>query len=74
MEAIIIMDSEFYDRCYESWCRGKSADLDYDKWDHYRAQGFYPDEITVDMMLPQPTEPDIIEVEELFSDEDWPND
>ena len=52
------MDREFYDRCYESWCQGKSADLDYDRWDYYRSQGYYPDEISVNMMHPRPPEPE----------------
>lgn len=48
------MDDEFYDRCYEAWCCGKNPDnLSYDRWDHYRADGFYPDEITLNMMYPR---------------------
>lgn len=52
------MDKEFYDRCYDAWASGKSADLDYDRWDNFRAQGYYPDEITVGMMCPRRHEPE----------------
>jgi len=51
------MDDEFYDICYDAWRSGKNPDnVSEDKWDYYRAEGYYPDEITLGMMLAESPE------------------
>ena len=46
-------DEDFYDRVYEEWRRGHNPDdINEDRWDDLQAQGFYPDEISVDMLCP----------------------
>lgn len=43
----------FYDLVYDEWKRGhNSDDVSWDRFDSYLAKGYYPDEITVDMMCP----------------------
>ena len=45
----------FYDACYDNWRRGGSADLSHDDFDHYRSQGFDPDE-SAQMLIQQEIE------------------
>lgn len=46
-------NDNFYDCCYEEWRRGHNPDdLSMDRWDDLRAQGYYPDEISTDMLCP----------------------
>jgi hypothetical protein len=53
------MDDEFYDLCYEAWCRGRNPDsVSIDQYDACLADGYYPDEITLDMVYPKPKEDD----------------
>jgi hypothetical protein len=48
------MEKEFDDLVYEAWRRGRNPDLvSADRYDDRRAQGYYPDEITLDMVLPK---------------------
>ena len=48
------MDDEFYDLVYEAWMSGRDPDaVDIDRYDDLQAQGYYPDEISLDMMLPK---------------------
>ena len=55
-EAMAI-DKEFYDLCYDAWWSGRNPDaVDMDRYNYYRAQNYYPDEITLDMMLPREEE------------------
>lgn len=38
---------------YDAWMNGRDPDaVDPDKYDHYRSQGFYPEEISLNMMVP----------------------
>ena len=48
-------NDRFYDLCYDAWRSGKNPDsLSIDKYDAYQqVDGYYPDEITLEMMLPQ---------------------
>ena len=44
----------FYDLCYEAWCRGVNPDyVNYDNYDYCRSQGYYPEEIGLDMIYKQ---------------------
>ena len=48
------VNKEFYDLVYDAWMSGKNPDLvSKDKYDDLLAQGYYPDEITLDMVLPR---------------------
>ena len=48
------MDDEFYDLCYDAWRSGKNPDaVDPDAYDDARCRGYYPDEITLDMVYPK---------------------
>ena len=51
------MDKKDYDRfadlCYEAWRQGKNPDaVSEDRYDACRAEGWYPDEISLDMVYP----------------------
>jgi len=51
------MDDEFYDLCYDAWMTGKNPDnVDIDLYDSAIADGYYPDEITLDMVYPKQTQ------------------
>jgi hypothetical protein len=53
------MEDEFYELCYETWMTGKNPDLvDIDRYDDARADGYYPDEITLKMVYPLPPQED----------------
>jgi len=48
------MDKKFYDLVYEAWMEGKDPDaVSIDRYDDKRADGYYPDEITLDMVYPR---------------------
>lgn len=48
------MDKEYYDLQYEAWRRGENPDrIDPDRYDDLKARGYYPEEITLEMMLPE---------------------
>jgi len=48
------MEDEFYDLVYEAWRRGKDSDaVSMDSYDDYRDRGYYPDEISLDMVYPK---------------------
>lgn len=48
-------DKEFYDLCYEAWRNGKNPDaVSIDRYDARLADGYSPDEITLDMVYPKP--------------------
>ena len=54
------MDKEFYDLVYDAWIRGKDPDaVSIDRYDDRLADGYYPEEITLDMVYPKPPEPEI---------------
>ncbi len=51
------MDKEFYDLCYEAWLQGKNPDyVNVDSYDYMKSRGFYPDEITLKDVYPQPNQ------------------
>jgi hypothetical protein len=50
------MDDEFYDLVYEAWQTGKDPDaVSIDAYDNCRTQGYYPDEISLNMVYPKQT-------------------
>jgi len=47
------MDKEFYDLCYEAWCKGKNPDaVSEEAYEMCKDRGFYPDEITLRDVYP----------------------
>ena len=49
------MDDEFYDLVYEAWSCGCNPDnVDIDRYDSALADGYYPEEITLNMVYPEP--------------------
>jgi len=53
------MDKEFHNLEYEAWRFGKNPDsLNPDRYDDLRSRGYYPDEISLDMMLPKRSDED----------------
>lgn len=50
-------EKEFYDLVYDAWMCGKNPDsVSTDRYDNLRNDGYYPDEISLNMVLPKPTE------------------
>lgn len=48
------MDDEFYDLVYDAWRREKDPDLvSEDSYEYMRAQGYYPDEISLEDVYPK---------------------
>ena len=48
------MEKEFYDLVYEAWRNGKNPDaVSMDDYYYYRDYGYYPDEISLDMVYPK---------------------
>ena len=44
------MKDEFYDKVYDAWKSGKNSDMVLeDRYDNLRIQGYYPDEISLNM-------------------------
>lgn len=44
---------DFYDLVYREWKRGHNPDdISADRYGDHLARGYYPDEITLDMMCP----------------------
>ena len=47
------MDKEYYDLQYDAGEAGRDPDaITIDTYEYLKSQGFYPDEITVEMMIP----------------------
>lgn len=47
-------DERFYDLVYDAWRAGKDYDaVSRDRFDDKLSDGYYPDEITLDMVLPK---------------------
>lgn len=47
----------FYDLVYDAWRSGRNPDsVSRDWFDDFRAQGYYPDEISLEMVYPKPSE------------------
>jgi hypothetical protein len=47
-------DNRFYDLRYDVWRSGRNPDnLSRDDFDTYLVQGYHPEEITANMMLPK---------------------
>ena len=47
---------EFYDLVYDAWMQGKDPDMvSENRYDDLRSQGYYPDEISLNMVSPKTT-------------------
>ena len=52
-------DRRFHDLVYEAWRRGMNPDLvDKDAYDAATCNGYYPDEIVLDMVYPRAAKAD----------------